>query len=78
MTNNLKILTILSIFVFILTGYFCFSSSFAKNQTIANNNKDNKEITDINSEEKDDKKITDINNKDSNNNEEKDNEKKKI
>ena len=59
MINNLKILTILSIFVFILTGYFCFSSSFAKNQTIANNN-----------EEKDDKKTTiDTNNKDNNNNE---------
>ena len=59
MTNNLKILTILSIFVLILTGYFYFSSSFTKNQTIANNNKDNKEITNINNE-------------DSNNNEEKD------
>ena len=63
MTNNLKILTILSIFVLILTGYFCFSSSFTKNQIIANNNKDNKEITNINNE-------------DSNNNEEKDNEEK--
>ena len=58
MTNNLKILTILSIFVFILTGYFCFSSSFTKNQIIANNN------------EKDDED-PDINNEDSNNNEEK-------
>ena len=58
MTNNLKILTILSIFILILTGYFCFSSSFTKNQIITNNNKDNKEITNINNE-------------DSNNNEEK-------
>ena len=60
MTNNLKILTILSIFVFILTGYFCFSSTFAKNQIIANNNneKDNKNskgISKINN--KDEKKI---------------------
>ena len=71
MTNNLKILTILSIFVFILTGYFCFSSSFTKNQTIANNNKDNKD-PDINNEEKDNKEITiDTNNKDNNNNKEK-------
>ena len=59
MTNNLKILTILSIFVLILTGYFYFSSSFTKNQIIANNN-----------EEKDNKD-PDINNEDSNNNEEK-------
>ena len=57
MTNNLKILTILSIFVFILTGYFCFSSSFTKNQIIVNNKKDNKETT------------IDTNNKDNNNNE---------
>ena len=59
MTNNLKILTILSIFILILTGYFCFSSSFTKNQIIANNN-----------EEKDDKD-PDINNEDSKDNEEK-------
>ena len=38
MTNNLKILTILSIFVLILTGYFYFSSPFTKNQIITNNN----------------------------------------
>ena len=57
MTNNLKILTILSIFVLILTGYFCFSSSFTKNQIIVNNN---------NKEEKDNKD-PDINNEDSNN-----------
>ena len=67
MTNNLKILTILSIFVLILTGYFCFSSSFAKNQIIVNNN----------NEKKDSKETTiDTNNKDSNNNEEKDNAEK--
>ena len=57
MTNNLKILTILSIFVFILTGYFCFSSLSVKNQIIANNN---------NEEEKDNKEIININNRDSN------------
>ena len=81
MTNNLKILTILSIFVLILTGYFCFSSSFAKNQTIANNNKDNKEITNINNEDinnntEKDNEDTNINNEDSDNNEEKDNSEK--
>ena len=68
MTNNLKILTILSIFVLILTGYFYFSSSFTKNQIITNNN----------DEEKKDGKDTNINNEDSNNNEEKDNEEKNL
>ena len=65
MTNNLKILTltILSIFIFILTGYFYFSSPSVKNQIIANNN----------DEKKDDKEIIDINNKDNN---KKDNEEK--
>ena len=68
MTNNLKILTILSIFVFILTGYFCFFSSFTKNQIITNNNDE---------EKKDGKETTiDTNNKDNNNNEKKDNEEK--
>ena len=65
MTNNLKILVILSIFVFILTGYFYFSPTFAKNQIITNSNS---------KEEKDDKEIIDINNKDNN---KKDNKEKK-
>ena len=70
MTNNLKILTILSIFVFILTGYFCFSSSFTKNQIIANNNEE---------EKKDGKETTiDTNNKDNNNNEDNENSKLSI